>query len=309
MPSRNAALNITFKQLEAFLTSANARSFSAAALALHTTQSAVSKRVAELERSCGAPLLYRGSRGLELTKAGQQLVPLAEESQRLLSRIEHEVGSERELRGLYRIGVTELIALTWLTEFIQELRGLYPRLMLEPVVDVGLRLLEEVEFNRVDLAIMPGTDWGDQFVSLKVGEVEDYWVASPSLDIPDRPLLPHEFANYPILEESQGASKNRFYAAWRADHGFVFNRVFATNSTPVLRELTINGLGISQLVFDYVAEDIAAGRLRIVKCNPMPPPMVYSAVYKANGSNSFALNQLAKLATEMCDFRRRANSQ
>ena len=309
MSTRNSALNITFKQLEAFLTSAKERSFSAAASTLHTTQSAVSKRVAEIERSIGATLLHRSTGGLELTIAGRELLPLAEESQRLLSRIEHEVGSERELRGLYRIGVTELIALTWLTSFIQELRALHPSLMLEPVVDVGLKLFDDVQLNRLDLAIMPGKDWGDQFISLKVGQVEDYWVASPSLDIPERPLLPHEFAEYPILEESQGASKNLFYAPWRAEHGFRFNRVFATNSTPVLRELTIGGLGISQLALDYVATDIAEGRLRIVRSDPMPPPMVYSAVFKADGGSSYALTRLAKLAAKMCNFKRRADGQ
>ena len=308
MPTRNAGLNITFKQLEAFLASANARSFSGAASALHTTQSAISKRIAEIERSCGAPLLHRGSRGLQLTQAGRQLLPLAQESERLLLRIEHEVSNEQELRGLYRIGVTELIALTWLTHLIQKLRALYPRLMLEPVVDAGMKLLDDVDANRIDLAIMPGTHWGERFLSLKVGQVEDYWVASPALELPDRPLLPHEFAHYPMLEQSQGSSKNIFYAAWRAQHGFVFNQVFATNNVTVLRELTIAGLGISQLAVDYVASDLAAGRLRIVRSDPMPPPMVYSAVYKAAGA-SHALGRLAALAAETCDFTRQANSR
>lgn len=44
-------MNLTFKQLEALLFSARLRSFSAAALKLHTTQSAISKRVAELGES------------------------------------------------------------------------------------------------------------------------------------------------------------------------------------------------------------------------------------------------------------------
>lgn len=309
MAHRNAGLNVTFKQLEAFLASANARSFSAAASELHTTQSAISKRVAEVERACGAPLLHRGSRGLELTQAGRQLLPLAQEAQRLLLRIEHEVSNdEQELRGLYRIGVTELIALTWLTHLIQKLRALYPRLTLEPVVDAGLKLLEDLDANRIDLAILPGTHWGERFVVSQVGQVEDYWVASPALDIPDRPLLPHEFAHYPMLEQSQGSSKNIFYAAWRAQHGFAFNQVFATNNVTVLRELTIAGLGISQLAVDFVAPDLAAGRLRIVHSDPMPPPMVYSAVYKATGS-SHALSRLAALAAETCDFTRHANSR
>ena len=52
------------------------------------------------------------------------------------------------------IGVTELIALTWLTSFIQELRALHPSLMLEPVVDVGLKLFDDVQLNSLDLAII-----------------------------------------------------------------------------------------------------------------------------------------------------------
>jgi DNA-binding transcriptional LysR family regulator len=299
-------MNITFKQLEAFLASARSGSFSAAAAALHTTQSAVSKRVAEIERLIGAAVLHRTPRGLELTQAGRQLMPLAAEAQALLARLEHEVGDDRTLRGAFRIGVTELTALTWLTHFIRRMQGLHPKLMLEPIVDAGLKLFDGLEGNAIDLAIMPGTYWGAGYASVRVGQVEDLWVASPRLDIPARPLKPQEFAHYPMLEQSTGAAKNRFYAAWRAEHGFRFNQVFATNSTTVLRELTIGGLGISQLALDYVRADIEAGRLRIVESDPMPPPMVYSAVYRLDGSGT-APARIAQAAAESCDFSLRAN--
>ncbi|WP_295853710.1 LysR family transcriptional regulator [uncultured Xylophilus sp.] len=299
-------MNITFKQLEAFFFSAKSGSFSAAAVLLHTTQSAMSKRVAEVESACGTPLLHRTPRGLELTHAGRQLMPMAEESQRLLARIQQEIGTDRTLRGSLRIGVTELIALTWLTHFVQRMQRDHPGLMLEPVVDAGLKLFDGLEANRLDLAIMPGTFWGKGYTTVRVGQVEDLWVASPKLKLPRRALKPHEFAAYPMLEQSTGAAKNRFYAAWRAEHGFRFNQVFATNSTTVLRELTIGGLGISQLALDYVRDDIDAGRLRIVRSDPMPPPMVYGAVYRSDGFNP-ALARVADLAAELCDFSLRAN--
>jgi DNA-binding transcriptional LysR family regulator len=299
-------MNITFKQLEAFLFSARSGSFSAAATALHTTQSAVSKRVAEIERMCGAAVLHRTPRGLELTQTGRQLMPLAVEAQKLLVRIEHEVSDERTLRGTFRIGVTELTALTWLTRLIDRIQALHPKLMLEPIVDAGLKLFDGLEDNTIDLAIMPGTFWGERYRTVRVGQVEDLWVASPQLGIPDRPLKPEEFAHYPMLEQSKGAAKNRFYAAWRAEHGFRFNQVFATNSTTVLRELTIGGLGISQLALDYVRTDIEEGRLRIIESDPMPPPMVYSAVYRID-SFSVALARISQLAVETCDFTLRAN--
>lgn len=301
-------MNITFKQLEAFLFSARAGSFSAAAATLHTTQSAVSKRIAEIERMCGTTVLYRTPRGLELTQAGRQLLPLAEEAQRLFVRIAQEVSTDQTLRGTFRIGVTELIALTWLTHFIQRLQELHPKLMLEPVVDAGLKLFDGLEANTIDLAVMPGVFWGEKYETVRVGQVEDLWVASPRLKVPDRPLKPHEFAHYPMLEQSSGAAKNKFYAAWRAEHGFRFTQAFATNSTTVLRELTISGLGISQLALDYVRADIDAGRLRIVESDPMPPPMVYSAVYRID-SFSVAIARIAQLAAKTCDFTLRANQE
>jgi DNA-binding transcriptional LysR family regulator len=294
-------MNLTFKQLDAFLFSARLQSFSAAAAKLHTTQSAISKRVAELEGALGAALLHRTSKGLEVSQEGRRLLPLAEESQRLRLRIASEVSVTQSLKGTFRIGVTELIAMTWLTGFIKRIQALHPELMLEPVVDAGLTLFQGLEANKIDLVIMPGTFWGKAFTTIKVGQVEDLWMASPSLKLPKRALKPHEFALYPILEQSTGAAKNRFYESWLAEHGFTFNKVFATNSTTVLRQLTISGFGISQLALDYAQPDIDAGLLRIVRSDPMPPPMVYSAVYRKDNFSA-ALERLVQLAVETCDF-------
>ena len=306
MGVHSAGMNFTFKQLEAFLFSAKLQSFSAAAVKLHTTQSAISKRLAELEVSLGGPLLHRTSHGLELAQAGRELLPLAEEAQRLWQRIQHDISVDKTLRGTFRVGVTELIAMTWLTRLIQLLQKLHPQVTLEPVVDAGLTLFERLEANKLDLSIMPGTFWGQAFDSIKVGQVDQAWIASPRLDIPNRALKPHEFADYPVIEQPAGASKNRFYEAWRAEHGFRFGKVMLTNSTTVLRELTISGFGISQQALDYVRPDIKSGLLRIVKSDPMPPPLVYSAVYRRDNASA-ALTRIVELAVKTCDFTLRAS--
>ncbi len=296
-------MHVTFKQLEAFYFSVTHASFSAAATKLHATQSAMSKRIGELEEALGVQLVHRMPKGLVPTHAGNRLLPLAEEAMKLRERIAAEVGQADEIRGTYRIGVTELIALTWLTKLVRELKGRYPELQLEPVVDAGMNLFEDLEGNKIDLAILPGTFWGDAYKTVEVGRVEDLWMASPGLPLPDRPLKPEEFAEYPVLEQSAGSAKNAFYGAWRHEHGFRFRKVFATNSLMVLRALTIDGLGISQLALDYFAADIEKGLLRVVRSDPMPPPLVYSAVYR-NDAFSPALDLIAQASRRVCDFRR-----
>ena len=296
-------MNLTFKQLEAFYFAVTLTSFSAAATRLHTTQSAISKRVAELETDIGERVLHRTPQGLLPTPVGHRLLPLAEETLRLRERIEAETRPSQALRGTFRVGTTELIALTWLTRLIQSLRADHPELVVEPVVDAGLHLFEDLKANRIDLALLPGTYWGEGFRTLAVGSVEDLWMASPSLDIPLRPLLPSEFALYPVLEQSVGSAKNQFFEAWRAQHGFQFNKVFSTNSLTVLRELTIAGLGISQLALEYFSDDIEAGLLRVVESDPRPPRMVYSGVWRGDRFSP-ALELIARRAALVCDFRR-----
>lgn len=296
-------MNVTFKQLEAFYFSVTHASFTLAAAKLFTTQSAVSKRVIELEQALGVQLVHRMPKGLIPTQAGARLLPIAEESMGLKARISSEVGLDNEVKGTFRIGVTELVALTWLTRLLRELKARHPALLVEPVVDAGLNLFAELEANTIDLAVLPGTYFGDAYRCVEVGSVEDLWMASPRMALPDRPLKPEELVDYPELEQSVGSAKNAFYGAWRQEHGFRFKKVLSTNSLTVLRELTIEGLGISQLAVDYFMPDIEAGLLRIVRTDPMPPKLVYSAVYRQAGF-SRALDVIAQTCQQVCSFSR-----
>jgi DNA-binding transcriptional LysR family regulator len=66
-------------------------SFSAAAKALNYTQPAVSRRIAQLEREVGQPLLIRSRRGVYLTPAGEVVVAHGEAVRLRLLRMEAEL--------------------------------------------------------------------------------------------------------------------------------------------------------------------------------------------------------------------------
>jgi DNA-binding transcriptional LysR family regulator len=229
------------------------------------------------------------------------LLPLAEEALALWSRIAQEFATGEDLRGNFRVGVTELIALTWLTRLIQRVQEDHPEVTLEPVVDAGVKLFDRLHAQQIDLCIMPGTFWGANYTTVKVGQVEEIWVVSPRLAVP-RALKPQDFAKYTVIEEAAGASKNRFYEEWRAQHCYRFGKVLNTNSTTLLRDLAVRGFGIAQLSREYVGEDLKAGRLRVVKTEKLPA-MVYSAVYRTDTAST-GLKRIVELAVESCDFTR-----
>jgi len=222
---------------------------------------------------------------------------------KLRQRLAEAAGQPIQWEGRFRLGVTELIALTWLGALVRSLHSQHPALQLEPRVDAGLEMLEALRNHELDMVILPGNDWGETFRSTEVGTVNNVWMASPTLSLPSRPLLPAEFADYPVLMQSQGSSKNLYYEAWLNQHGFKVNQVFCTNSLSVLGELTINGLGISQLSPEYFRPELERGLLRIVQSDPMPPPMSYNAVYRQDTEDP-RKEAIARIAVETCDFAR-----
>jgi DNA-binding transcriptional LysR family regulator len=70
---------MTFKQLEALYWIHQLGGFAAAAQHLHTTQSAISKRIQELENGFKIRLFDRTRRGARLTEAGEQMLELSRE--------------------------------------------------------------------------------------------------------------------------------------------------------------------------------------------------------------------------------------
>lgn len=64
----------TLSNLESFVRSAEAASFSAAAKRLALTPAAVSRNVAQLERNLGVKLFHRSTRGLRLTESGERFL-------------------------------------------------------------------------------------------------------------------------------------------------------------------------------------------------------------------------------------------
>jgi DNA-binding transcriptional LysR family regulator len=87
-------------QLQVFATVVEEGSVTAAARMLNVTQPAVSSRLRNLQLLAGRQLYRRGARGIELTDAGEALLPHARAVSRALARARHavEAPSVAELR-------------------------------------------------------------------------------------------------------------------------------------------------------------------------------------------------------------------
>ena len=162
---------MTFKQLEAIYWVARLGGFAQAAAKLHTTQSAISKRVQELESLFATTLFDRTLRTARQTDKGEEMFAVA---QRLLgqrdSAVEQFLRPEVIERRL-RLGVTELTAMTWLPRLVRRIETLYPKVVIEPDVDTSVTLRDKLLADELDLVIVPDAFEDPRCETRRVGAI------------------------------------------------------------------------------------------------------------------------------------------
>ncbi len=121
-----------FHDLHAFYHVANEGGFSKASARLRVAQSALSRRVARLERTLGIPLLKRHGRGVQLTGQGILLVDRAKNLMEELDRIERDIlVLAEEPIGRVRVAMPPTISQVLGPQLVTECMARFPRIQLE----------------------------------------------------------------------------------------------------------------------------------------------------------------------------------
>jgi DNA-binding transcriptional LysR family regulator len=149
-------MNITLRQLRAFVAVADRGSFTAAAGQLHLTQSALSVLVRELERELGVRLFDRSTRHVHLAEPGRDFYPSA---LRVLNELDHAVTSVGDLRdkkkGLLRLAAPQLMACTLMPPVIAGFAQAFPEVNVKLYDTPPDRMLGALGAGEVELAVGP----------------------------------------------------------------------------------------------------------------------------------------------------------
>lgn len=294
---------MTFKQLEAVYWVVRLGGFAQAANKLHTTQSAVSKRVQELETLFDTPLFDRSLRTARMTEKGEEMFAVA---RRLLEQrdlaVEQFLRPEVVERRL-RLGVTELTAMTWLPRLVARIQAVYPKILIEPDVDTSVGLRDKVLADELDFAIVPNAFDDPQFVVRPVGNVALAWMCKPGLIDTRKPLRLHDLPKHRLLLQSSTSGTGLVVDRWLQTLGLKFTGSLSSNNMLALIGMTVSGLGITYLPVHCLRQMIDGGMLELIKVTPATPEVPYVAIYRSE-QRSTLISSIAMLARESCDFTR-----
>jgi len=147
-------INLSTRELTAFLTLAEQRSFTRAAALCHLSQPAFSAQVRALEESLGARLFDRTTRSVELTAEGRVLL---EPARRLLRDAEaavhgvHDHAARR--RGRVAIALLPSLAAGWLPPLLARFHRQYPGIEIDVADVLSDACIERVRAGSADFAL------------------------------------------------------------------------------------------------------------------------------------------------------------
>lgn len=289
---------MNLKRIETFVLVATLRSFRKAAEQQFTTQPAISSRIASLEKELGVTLFDRDASPITLTAKGRELLPLAEKILLSTDQFQKRAENNALFTGTLRLGMSETVVQTWLTEFLRCFNSKFPRLDVDITVDVTPNLRHGLLDRTLDLAFLMGPISEPSVQNMQLCRYPLVWVASPSVGIPDQPLSLVELAQWPIITYARnthpfGEIKEQFIHA-----GAVSPRFFTSSSLSACLRMTKDGLGVATLPTVIAKSQIERGHLRQVDCGWQPSPLSFTASYLHAPMNGSA-EEAAKLAVEV----------
>jgi DNA-binding transcriptional LysR family regulator len=147
----NALIDID--QLRTFIAIVETGSFTKAADVVHKTQSAVSMQMKRLEERLARSVFARDGRASKLTEDGERLLDYA----RRIVKLNVEALAafdDAELTGRVRLGVPDDYADRYLPEIMARFSRAYPGVELTVVCEPSIALIEQIDANELDLAII-----------------------------------------------------------------------------------------------------------------------------------------------------------
>jgi DNA-binding transcriptional LysR family regulator len=267
---------MNLKHIQAFVTVADLGSFRRAASHLNTTQPNISSRIAQLERQLGVSLMERDAGSVRLTLKGQNLIGPARSVLAAVDGFVTAAGDDALFNGALRLGVSEMVAHTWLRAFLVEMKERFPNIYVELTVDLSASLSRALFAHELDLLFQSGPFDRKTRMTLSLGQSPYVWVAAGSIALPDGPVTPSAIAEHPILSHARGTVpyqqlEDHFRAA-----GIPARLVPSSNIAACL-QMTQDGLGIACLPQAMLTQLLATGRLRALDYAWRPDALRFAA--------------------------------
>ena len=251
-------------------------------------------RIHSLEEALETALLIRDSGQVQLTERGAEILVKARDVLWASEALLEEAGRRDAIDERLRLGVTELVACTWLQAFLRALKQLYPNIQVELQVDLSAVIEQRLIDGQLDLAFQSGPFNTSASGDIILREEPYVWVATPELAAMtgSSPPLPALFQR-PVLTHAKHTQAGLSLHKVAEEQGMPTGQIIHSSALSACLPMVREGMGIALLPEALVTADLRAGNLQILEVDWLPKPLAFHARYDRTRNPHF----VAKAAT------------
>jgi len=238
---------MTPEQLRTFLEVSRHLGYTKAGKALHLSQSAVWRRIRQLEEELGVKLLEPFGKTLHLTDAGRVL---AREGEQLLGHLGRVLESVHEhttgLRGRLRAGASTTPGHVLLPRALGRLHREHPELELRYEIANSSRVEQELLRNGLDVGFVGGPVRSPQLATEPL--LTDPVVCVASEDHPlarRRRVRPDELVREICVMREPGSATRQLFESWLLGAGLRLERTLEVSGPQAGLSLVAEGIGFT----------------------------------------------------------------
>ncbi len=264
-------MNVSPRQLQAFVAVAECQSFAEAATRIHMSQPALSIAIKKLEDTVGGKLLLRTTRTLALTPEGQAFLPVA---RRLLADWDDALGDLHNLfakkKGKLAIAAMPSFAANQLPEVLSDYHRQFPNINVLVDDVVAEAVVEQVRSGRAEVGVAFTPDDGAD-LDFRPLFTDRFVAVMPA----DHPLAVREsirwraLADYPLLLLQRPSSIRYQLEQSLKATGLPVNVAFEAHQLATIGRMVASGLGVSAVPTLCTRQMEALGAV----CRPLTHPV------------------------------------
>jgi DNA-binding transcriptional LysR family regulator len=261
---------LNLNHLLTFLAVAEMRSFRAAAMLVHISQSALSVQVRQLEKDLGVPLLHRTTRTLRLTEEGKRLYSVSKRLSMEIAAVAADLKGEAALqRGVVAIAALPSLANSLLPKVMAAFAMVHPGIELKLHDLDSLRARELLRQGDLDVGVLSRNESVGNMDFTPLFE-DEYFAVVPAYGHPlssASSATPDELAAHPMMLTPRGSDLRESIEAFFARHGATIKPSQELISSHPMLALVGYGFGICVLP-RMSLEEVDPSRCRLLRITP-----------------------------------------
>jgi len=259
--------------LEAFVSVVDRGSIVAAAAGLHLTQSAVTRRIQNLEDALGTPLLDRHTRPLQPTRAGQETYEFAKPVLNSVNDLKTGIMLGGEPSGDFRFGMSRALGDPAIGSAIRCLRADFPKVRVQAFVQWSDVLLERLANRALDCAVVllpEGNTPPAALLSECLGS-EPYAIVAAKAKRFSQPATLQELSSDPWVLNPHGCGARQQLEVAFLQRGLPFVSAVEAEGYELQLSLISEGVGLGLVMPQVFYSSALRGRIKLVKAKDFSP--------------------------------------